>query len=900
MWRRLKQLLVFPITTLILLSIALTPSPAQALVLSSPGEYPITLYATFDNQTFTPINGTLYFYPNGTVKASFTLPDSLVGGYPVSVAQGEYYAFNTGGNCYWVYYYTMQDGKPTRVNVTTYTWDANSNYIIFQAPITGTIYIAREQGTCSGTLGTGGWFVDESTSPPAVNMNVTFSDVWSNATNVNATRDGYTSVSPSYTSGTYTVSWVEVYSYNQSSTNYGSNGETITISVSANTTLATLTVDAWTSLGDHEGVITGKTTDATTGAVISTAIAPIATSSAVSGSAGEANMTLADIPVSVIGDAGNNIVYVKPGVETSITYTVSNGELVASNGNVIHVDDAKLNPPSSRLILRVPYYLTNITSLIGAYSGALPYIIGNTSLTVLTQNNVEIAPGTILAPHLYDWSFDGKDDYILVANSVSLDVTNAISIGALIYPLNSGLRVNLISKNLAYRMIRFSDNKIYFQLSLNGTWAQNWLIGNTTIQLNSWTHIVETYDSSLTSNKMKIYVNGTLDAEGDLAGTLIDTSTNPLDIGYDGYDYPWDGYIAFIHIYNRALSINSIDTSYTNHIVNASGLVLFLDPTFYNGATYLDLSPYHNDGTPYDGVARVPTNQTWLWVVENARNDSLVHLDWFPVGSKVYFYQNGGLVKTVDIDTSNETVSLPNGNYTVRAFIPAPYSYTPISLDKMNETVNISLVGQAPMQPVGFDSGGNPLYKWAPAISKGLHVMNLSLGKWNMRLMADSPITLLGVSDTEGYLEVETHNTTLYIYVGDTGKPSSVVIDSQPAIEGTDWGYNSTGRYVWVHVPSSIVRLEWATSSSGGGGGGIVGPAPTTGQGKPVPSLPPVTTSINAKAVVGLLIIIGAVLGSSLLGSYRGRGRLHDRWVRRLERELNKEVKWKRRKKWWE
>lgn len=165
-------------------------------------------------------------------------------------------------------------------------------------------------------------------------------------------------------------------------------------------------------------------------------------------------------------------------------------------------------------------------------------------------------------PLLGSLYFDGVDDYVKVHDSVSLDITKAITIEALIYPITGDVRINFISKPLAYRLIRYSDNRIYFQLSLDGNWAQNWLVGNTIIPLNKWTHVVGTYDSSLASNRAKIYVNGVIDAEGNLTGTNIDTSTYPLYIGYDGFDYVWDGYIAFVRIYNRALSEEEINTHY--------------------------------------------------------------------------------------------------------------------------------------------------------------------------------------------------------------------------------------------------------------------------------------------------------------------------------------------------
>ncbi len=92
------------------------------------------------------------------------------------------------------------------------------------------------------------------------------------------------------------------------------------------------------------------------------------------------------------------------------------------------------------------------------------------------------------------------------------------------------------------------------------------------------------------------------------------------------------------------------------------------------------------------------------------------------------------------------------------------------------------------------------------------------------------------------------------------------------------------------------IYLSPTSQPTGGGGGG----APITNQPTEIPKITP-PTGLDARAIAGLLIIVGAVLFSGLLGSYKThRGKLHDKWVRRLERELGREVKWRRKKKWWE
>jgi hypothetical protein len=74
--------------------------------------------------------------------------------YYFNAVQGYYYAINTGGQSYRVFYI---DSTGQTVYVTAYRWDANSSYIIFQSPISGRVYLRQESYTLS-TLDTKSWF----------------------------------------------------------------------------------------------------------------------------------------------------------------------------------------------------------------------------------------------------------------------------------------------------------------------------------------------------------------------------------------------------------------------------------------------------------------------------------------------------------------------------------------------------------------------------------------------------------------------------------------------------------------------------------------------------------------------------------------------------------------------
>ncbi|RLG80866.1 MAG: hypothetical protein DRO09_02595, partial [Thermoprotei archaeon] len=139
----------------------------------------------------------------------------------------------------------------------------------------------------------------------------------------------------------------------------------------------------------------------------------------------------------------------------------------------------------------------------------------------------------------------------------------------------------------------------------------------------------------------------------------VEYSTYPLRIArLSSGTFYLRGLIGFVRIYNRTTTETEIGDSYSNHVVNASKMVGFLDATFYNGTHYIDLSPYGNNGTPYNGVARVPAEDKWLWVVEGLYSDGKVHLLWFPIGSKVVIKDGDTVVWEGTITSHHEIISL--------------------------------------------------------------------------------------------------------------------------------------------------------------------------------------------------------------------------------------------------
>jgi hypothetical protein len=185
--------------------------------------------------------------------------------------------------------------------------------------------------------------------------------------------------------------------------------------------------------------------------------------------------------------------------------------------------------------------------------------------------------------------------------------------------------------------LSFGENGVgYVRFFFRGA-SQVTLYSNTILPLNVWCMAVGVRDP--VAGFRKIYVNGRLDSQitsGDTA--VFPPNTYPVTIGGEAPISPdkyfFKGYIAMVLAYNRVLSDTEIQQLYSSNIINASGLVLFLDATFYNSTAYIDVSGLGNHGIPYN-VQRVPSNNTRLYIVKNLTQDGLVHLRFFPSGTKI-------------------------------------------------------------------------------------------------------------------------------------------------------------------------------------------------------------------------------------------------------------------------
>ena len=178
------------------------------------------------------------------------------------------------------------------------------------------------------------------------------------------------------------------------------------------------------------------------------------------------------------------------------------------------------------------------------------------------MNGVGFGPGEVGQA----FTFYGSNQFVAVADAPSLDPTNAFS-------LEAWVNLSAFSGNdstvIAAKEDPYSTRQ--YQLAMFNS-GGHWVFrpgvmvpggfigfnGTNAVQLNTWYHVVETYDGAV----LKLYVNGNLDGSTPASGP-INVTANPFRIGSDGSG-PWNfiGNIDEVSLYNRALVPSEIQSIY--------------------------------------------------------------------------------------------------------------------------------------------------------------------------------------------------------------------------------------------------------------------------------------------------------------------------------------------------
>jgi hypothetical protein len=156
-------------------------------------------------------------------------------------------------------------------------------------------------------------------------------------------------------------------------------------------------------------------------------------------------------------------------------------------------------------------------------------------------------------------SFDGVDDYVLISNSPSLQVTGNLTISFWVY-LNSLSSTQVVVSKMWHEYIVkiMANGAVYFEHQGSAGWE---CVANVlppgSMTSGTWIHVAVVRDMSTMT--VTGYKNGVANAPRSFTKTPAPTSYN-VNIGRetDGY-YKLNGILDEVRIYNRALSQTEIN-----------------------------------------------------------------------------------------------------------------------------------------------------------------------------------------------------------------------------------------------------------------------------------------------------------------------------------------------------
>jgi hypothetical protein len=198
--------------------------------------------------------------------------------------------------------------------------------------------------------------------------------------------------------------------------------------------------------------------------------------------------------------------------------------------------------------------------------------------------------------------FDGVDDWVQVVNDNSLDTLGDFAIEMWVYNK---------AGTVWWPTLLNRDNQVssdgYFWIYTTGTDEANlnfqWANGSSVriegfssaLGKDVWNHVVFTFTNN--TKELKLYIDGTQKGTTRTLTDYLPVDNGTLYIGtYGGRigNYPFNGTIDEIRIYNRSLSAGEVLEHYRGNFSNNTGMVLYLPFKEGTGTNAEDLSGLGN------------------------------------------------------------------------------------------------------------------------------------------------------------------------------------------------------------------------------------------------------------------------------------------------------------------
>lgn len=171
-------------------------------------------------------------------------------------------------------------------------------------------------------------------------------------------------------------------------------------------------------------------------------------------------------------------------------------------------------------------------------------------------------------------NFDGTDDYISssysgVTGNGARTVEAWIRTTANCNPNNGGVQ-NVITDWGNFNIgQRFTMNILWgnsLRLEIGGSGVS----GSTAINDGLWHHVAATYDPNASTNNTKIYIDGSLEAQGMLSGVNTASGTSFIVGNRNDLARPFDGDIDEVRVWNKVLTAAEISSSMNSQLCSFS------------------------------------------------------------------------------------------------------------------------------------------------------------------------------------------------------------------------------------------------------------------------------------------------------------------------------------------
>ncbi len=231
-----------------------------------------------------------------------------------------------------------------------------------------------------------------------------------------------------------------------------------------------------------------------------------------------------------------------------------------------------------------------------------PYTITYTVDGVSANFSLSVTASPFLA-NTYSMDFDGTN--YVNAGTTSLGITSAISVSCWIKTTNTTAAFRSLvaedtttGSNRNWNLLLNSNNKIGF-IFFNTSGSTNYLVRATALEVQdgNWHHILATYDGTLNTDGIKIYVDGgnveTLTALS--TGIRSVASVGPRIGSNSNGSWNFTGKLDEVAIWNTALSSDAVTEIY-NATANNTGKVLDLNTDYNNYTSSANLQYWNRLG----------------------------------------------------------------------------------------------------------------------------------------------------------------------------------------------------------------------------------------------------------------------------------------------------------------